>query len=153
VKLDLEIQYATRLRSLPSADEFRSWVTAALAGRRDEAELAIRLVDDEESRQLNHKYRGKDQSTNVLSFPADVPVEVASPLLGDLVICAPVVLRESEEQGKTANAHWAHLVVHGVLHLLGYDHQNTNEASTMESLEKEILFGMNLPDPYKETEA
>jgi probable rRNA maturation factor len=153
VNLDLEIQYATKSQSLPTTDEFRLWVTAALAGRRSEAELAIRLVGDEESRRLNKKYRGKDKSTNVLSFPADFPAEMVSPLLGDLVICAPVVLRESEEQGKTANAHWAHLVVHGVLHLLGYDHQDADEATAMESLEKEILSGMNLPDPYKETEA
>jgi probable rRNA maturation factor len=153
VNLDLDIQHATRLQSLPAADEFRLWVTAALAGRRQEAELAIRLVDDEESRRLNHQYRGKDRPTNVLSFPADLPAEVASPLLGDLVICAPVVLREAEEQGKTEGAHWAHLVVHGVLHLLGHDHQNADEAAEMESLEREILSGMNLPDPYKETEA
>jgi probable rRNA maturation factor len=153
VNLDLDIQHATQLQSLPTTDEFRCWVTAALAGRRQEAELAIRLVDDEESRRLNHKYRGKDRPTNVLSFPADLPAEVESPLLGDLVICAPVVLREAEQQGKTEGAHWAHLVVHGVLHLLGYDHQNADAATAMESLEKEILSGMNLSDPYKETEA
>jgi probable rRNA maturation factor len=153
VNLDLDIQQASKSRSLPTTDEFRVWVTAALAGRREEAELAIRLVDHAESRRLNHQYRGKDKSTNVLSFRSNLPAEVASPLLGDLVICAPVVLREAEEQGKTANAHWAHLVVHGVLHLLGYDHQNADEADAMESLEKEILSGMNLPDPYKETEA
>jgi probable rRNA maturation factor len=153
VNLDLDIQRITQLQGLPTTDEFRMWVSAALAGRRQEAELAIRLVDDEESRRLNHQYRGKDKSTNVLSFLADLPAEVASPLLGDLVICAPVVRREAEQQGKSEYAHWAHMVVHGVLHLLGYDHQNADEATAMESLEREILSGMKLPDPYKETEA
>jgi probable rRNA maturation factor len=153
VNLDLDIQRVTRLQDLPAADEFRMWVATALAGRREEAELAIRLVDDEESRQLNHQYRGKDKSTNVLSFQATLPAEVGSPLLGDLVICAPLVLREAEQQGKTEEAHWAHLVVHGVLHLLGYNHENAVEAAEMESLEKEILSGMNLPDPYEESEA
>jgi probable rRNA maturation factor len=153
VNLDLDIQRITQLQGLPTTDEFRMWVSAALAGRRQEAELAIRLVDDEESRRLNHQYRGKDKSTNVLSFPVDLPEEVASPLLGDLVICAPVVRREAEQQGKSEYAHWAHMVVHGVLHLLGYDHQNADDATAMESLEREILSGMKLPDPYKETEA
>ncbi len=149
MNLDLDIQYASALEeSAPSEAEFRAWVERALAGRRKEAELAIRLVDEEESRQLNHRYRDKDRPTNVLSFPADLPAVVDSPLLGDLVICTPVVLREAREQGKTADAHWAHMVVHGVLHLLGYDHQNAEQAAEMEAMEREILGSMDLPDPY-----
>ncbi len=149
MNLDLDIQCATALEEgVPTEAEFRAWVERTLAGRRQEAELAIRLVDEEESRQLNHRYRAKDRPTNVLSFPADLPAVVNSPLLGDLVICAPVVLREAREQGKIANAHWAHMVVHGVLHLLGHDHQNAEQAAEMEAMEREILGSMDLPDPY-----
>ena len=123
-----------------------------LEGRRDEAELTIRLVDEAESQQLNREYRGKDRPTNVLSFPADLPAVVESPLLGDLVICAPVVLREAKEQGKTVEAHWAHMVVHGVLHLLGYDHQNEQEAAEMEGIEAALLKEMGYRNPYIDEE-
>ena len=118
--------------------------------RRTEAELSIRLVDEAESRELNRHYRGKDRPTNVLSFPAELPPVVQSPLLGDLVICAPLVVQEAQDQDKETLHHWAHLVVHGVLHLVGYDHQNETEAATMEAAEREILAGMGLPDPYQQ---
>ncbi len=152
MKLELDLQTATEVEALPAVTAFEGWVQQVLEGRRDEAELAIRLVDEAESQQLNREYRGKDRPTNVLSFPADLPSVVASPLLGDLVICAPVVLREAKEQGKTEEAHWAHMVVHGVLHLVGYDHQNEQEAAEMEGIEAALLKEMGYRNPYEEEE-
>ena len=152
VRLDLAIGYALPRVGIPAAVSFRRWVAAALAGRIREADLAIRLVDVEEGRALNRHYRGKDYATNVLSFPAELPEGlpkgVKLPLLGDLVICAPVVAREAREQGKPLNAHYAHLTVHGCLHLLGWDHEDPREAEAMEQLERDILAGLGLPDPY-----
>ncbi len=148
--LELEIQIVTAVEEIPPQDSFAQWVRAALRQEREQAELVIRLVDEAESRNLNREYRGKDRPTNVLSFPSDLPAVVASDLLGDLVICVPVVLREAVEQGKSAQAHWAHMVVHGVLHLLGYDHQEESDADAMERLEREVLTSLNIQDPYKE---
>lgn len=133
---------------LPTEGDFVSWLTLALTGKREEAELSIRLVGTEESQGLNHQYRGKDKPTNVLSFPADLPPELELPLLGDLVICVPVVSEEAQEQGKEAIAHWAHMTIHGCLHLLGYDHINDDEAQTMEALETQLLNELGYPDPY-----
>jgi probable rRNA maturation factor len=146
----VHLGYAVPRGGLPSPVSFRRWVAAALHGvkRRKPAELAIRIVDAEEGRALNRDYRGKDYATNVLSFPAELPPGVALPLIGDLAICAPVVLREAAEQGKLARDHWAHLTVHGVLHLLGYDHIEDGEAEAMEALETRILAGLGIADPY-----
>jgi probable rRNA maturation factor len=130
-------------------------VAAALAGRIREADLAIRIVGTREGRALNRHYRGKDYATNVLSFPADVaegvklPKGVRMPLLGDLVLCAPVVAREAKDQDKPLAAHYAHLTVHGALHLLGWNHEDPREAECMEQLEREILAGLDIPDPYQ----
>lgn len=148
--LSLTVQRATRLPGLPSAARIRKWVLAALVGAdyRRAAELNVRLVNAAEGRRLNHRWRGKDCATNVLSFPAAVPEGVPVRLLGDLVICAPVVRREVQEQGKGLEAHWAHLVIHGVLHLLGYDHEAPDEARTMEALEVSVLAALGYPDPY-----
>ena len=150
--LEVSVSYALPRAGLPSAVSFRKWVAAALKGRIREADLAIRIVDEKEGRALNHHYRGKDYATNVLSFPAELPEGlpkgVKFPLLGDLVICAPVVAREAREQGKPLAAHYAHLTVHGCLHLLGWDHEDAREAEAMEQLEREILAGLGLPDPY-----
>jgi len=146
--LRVTLQTATQTKTLPSDADFERWVGAALAGRRDSAELAIRIVDEGEGARLNNRYRHKDYPTNVLSFPAQLPAGVTSELLGDLVICAPVVEREAAEQGKRLEAHWAHLTIHGTLHLLGYDHEDTAQAADMESLETAILAGMGYPDPY-----
>ncbi len=146
-KLRVTVQRATRLRKLPADADFTRWVRAALRGR-GAAELVIRIVDATEGRRLNRRWRGKDRATNVLSFPAGLPVGVALPLLGDLVICAPVVAREAAEQGKTPAAHWAHLTVHGTLHLLGYDHATEAQAVVMEPLETAILGTLGFPDPY-----
>lgn len=132
----------------PDEAAFAGWAAAALAGRRDAAELAIRVVDSAESAALNERYRGKAGPTNVLSFPADIPPELDLPLLGDLVLCEPVVLAEAVAQGKPPVAHWAHLTVHGTLHLLGFDHQTDAEAAVMESLETQILATLGYPDPY-----
>ncbi|MBN6151223.1 rRNA maturation RNase YbeY [Xanthomonas sp. AmX2] len=149
VRLDVGVSYALPRAGLPAAASFRKWVAAALKGRIREADLAIRVVDDKEGRALNHHYRGKDYATNVLSFPAELPEGVKLPLLGDLVICAPVVAREAAEQGKPLNAHYAHLTVHGVLHLLGWDHEHDKDADAMEQLEREILAELGIDDPYR----
>ena len=153
VRLDVAVGYALPRAGLPASVSFRKWVAAALAGRIREADLAIRLVDAKEGRALNRHYRGKDYATNVLSFPADLPEGlpegVRLPLLGDLVLCAPVVAREAREQGKPLTAHYAHLTVHGTLHLLGWDHGDDVEAEAMEQLEREILAGLGIDDPYR----
>lgn len=138
---------------VPAPAQLRRWLRAALRhqGRRD-AEIGVRIVAEAEARELNTRYRLRDptlaKATNVLSFPAELPDWVDSALLGDLVICAPVVVREAAEQGKPAAAHWAHLVVHGTLHLLGYDHQDDRQAAQMEAIETEILGGLGFPPPY-----
>ena len=151
VRLDVAVSYAPAYRPA-GGSQLPQWVAAALKGRIREADLAIRVVDAKEGQSLNRHYRGKDYATNVLSFPAEVPEGlpkgVKFPLLGDLVICAPVVAREAEEQGKALNAHYAHLTVHGVLHLLGWDHEDDKEADAMEQLEREILAELGIADPY-----
>lgn len=145
--VELEIQ---RVGAAPAPDDdaFRRWVGAALAGRRETAELTVRIVDEAEGRALNARWRGRDYATNVLSFPAELPPGVALPLLGDLVVCAPVVAREAAEQGKPEADHWAHLVIHGTLHLLGFDHESESDAVVMEGLERELLAGLGIGDPY-----
>ncbi|MEO8957779.1 MAG: rRNA maturation RNase YbeY [Rudaea sp.] len=137
-------------RDIPSAASFRSWVAAAANGARraKPTEVAIRLVDADEGRELNLRYRHRDYATNVLSFPAELPPGLKLPLLGDLVICAPVVAREATEQGKPLRDHFAHLTIHGVLHLLGYDHENPADAQRMETLEIRILAALGIADPY-----
>jgi probable rRNA maturation factor len=146
----LSVGYAVPRRGIPAAASFRVWVEAALRGakRRKQAELAIRIVGLDEGRALNRDYRHKDYATNVLSFPTELPPGVQLPLIGDLAICAPVVAREAAEQGKRERDHWAHLTVHGVLHLLGYDHIEDADAETMEALETRILAGLGIADPY-----
>lgn len=135
---------------VPDESNMRRWITAALAGHDapDDCEVSLRLVDTAEMSSLNETYRGKSGPTNVLSFPADLPAGIAAPLLGDIVICAPVVRTEAEQQGKTLEAHWAHMLVHGTLHLLGYDHVEDADAQAMESLETVILASLNYACPY-----
>ena len=146
--IELDLQLSGEHDDIPADEDFHRWVGAALAGH-ETAELTIRIVDREESHALNHQYRGKDRPTNVLSFPAELPPGVDIPLLGDIVICAPLVAEEASEQEKTNRAHWAHLTVHGVLHLLGHDHQADEEAEEMERLEISILHGLGFADPYE----
>ncbi len=147
--MSLELQLASEVDDLPAESDFKTWAETALedAERRG---LVIRIVDEAESRQLNRDYRGKDSPTNVLSFPFEASPGVPNEHLGDLVICAPVVKREAKEQGKVESHHWAHMVIHGVLHLRGHDHQDNAEAEIMENLERQLLAGLGLPDPYLE---
>ena len=151
--LRIHVERVSALPRLPSERSLRAWAHAALAGRREDAELCIRVVDEAEMQALNARYRGKDYPTNVLSFPAEFPRGVKLPLLGDIVLCAGVVRHEAQEQRKPERAHWAHMVVHGTLHLLGLDHQRPRQASHMEGLERRILGAMGLPDPYTPTAA
>lgn len=136
----------------PEAQSFQDWVTTTLQGRVEHASVAIRIVDEVESQSLNAAYRGKDKPTNVLSFPFElppgVPLEATDHMLGDLVICAPVVKQEAFEQHKHEHHHWCHMVIHGTLHLLGFDHILDEDAEIMEQLERELLASLGLPDPY-----
>lgn len=146
----IDLQVASESRSLPSEEQLTTWATAAVRDERDEAEISIRIVDAEEGQELNNQWRQKDYATNVLSFPSDLPEELGLPLLGDLVICAPVVEREADEQQKTLTSHWAHMVIHGTLHLLGYDHIEDDEAEAMEALETRIMKSLAFNDPYED---
>lgn len=149
--IELDLQLASDAAELPGEADFQRWCELALRQRTADSELTIRLVDEAEARELNHTWRHKDYATNVLSFPAEIPDGILDiPLLGDLVICAPVVAREAVEQGKLLTAHWAHLVIHGCLHLLGYDHIEDAEAEEMETLERELLAELGHPDPYND---
>jgi probable rRNA maturation factor len=147
-RIELDVQYASEAANLPSEADLQRWALAALQAERAFVELTIRIVDEAESQALNRDYRQRDRPTNVLSFPFEAPPGAVSDLLGDLVICAPVVAREASEQGKPLAAHWAHMVVHGVMHLLGYDHEKDDEAERMESLEKERLAALGIDNPY-----
>jgi probable rRNA maturation factor len=148
MRLQLVVQRETSAAGLPGTAVLRRWAQAALAGAgRGVAEVTVRLVDEAESRRLNHHYRGRRKPTNVLSFSYDPPAGRHG-LLGDLVICAPVVAREAAAQGKRLRAHWAHMVVHGIMHLRGFDHVQATDATVMEALETRTLKRLGLPDPY-----
>lgn len=147
-RVTIDLQNACESGLVPAETDLQQWADAGWQGEGD-TEITLRVVDETESAELNSRYRGKDSPTNVLSFPFDVPEGVELELLGDLVICADVVKREAEEQGKTLQAHWAQMVIHGMLHLQGYDHQNDQEAEIMESLEIRLLGELGFPDPYQ----
>lgn len=145
----VDLQIATEnIEGLPTEEQIVQWATGAVQPEGNEVEMTVRIVDEAESHELNLTYRGKDRPTNVLSFPFECPDEVELPLLGDLVICRQVVEREAAEQEKPLMAHWAHMIVHGCLHLLGYDHIEDDEAEEMESLETQIMQGLGFDDPY-----
>lgn len=147
--LDLQVALAqSQGAELPGQAALEQWVAAALEGQMAEAELTIRLVENDESAALNKQYRDRQGPTNVLSFPFEAPADVPLPLLGDLIICVPLVASEAQEQGKSVRAHWAHLVVHGVLHLRGYDHIDDSDAREMEDLERKIMAYLGFDDPY-----
>lgn len=148
MSIHVDLQIACEATDIPSAADFTRWVETVLKQQHTEGELCIRIVDSEESRELNRDYRDKDKSTNVLSFPFEVPPGIPLTLLGDLVICAEVVAQEACEQQKPAQNHWAHMVVHGTLHLLGFDHINDDEAEQMEALERVLLAQLDIADPY-----
>ncbi|MCE2593575.1 rRNA maturation RNase YbeY [Motilimonas cestriensis] len=143
----LDLQLACNDEShLPSFENIETWLNATIS--LEEAELTVRIVDNQESQQLNCDYRGKDKPTNVLSFPFEAPPGIELPLLGDLIVCKQVVEQEATEQGKPLMAHWAHMLVHGSLHLLGYDHIDDDEAEEMEGLETQIMQQLGFVDPY-----
>ncbi|EGU60449.1 metal-binding heat shock protein [Vibrio nigripulchritudo ATCC 27043] len=149
MSIELDLQLAVENENgLPSEAQLNEWLSKTVSQFQKDAEVTIRIVDEEESHQLNHEYRGKDKPTNVLSFPFEAPPGIEMDLLGDLIICKQVVEVEAKEQEKTVLAHWAHMVVHGSLHLLGYDHIEDEEAEEMESLETEIMQSMGFEDPY-----
>ena len=133
---------------VPSEEKFLLWSGAVLGPVMEQAELTLRITDESEMITLNKTYRNKDSVTNVLSFPMDIPEEFDLPLLGDIVICAAVVNQQAIEQNKSEDAHWAHMVIHGILHLLGYDHINDDEADEMESKEIELLKQLGYSNPY-----
>ncbi len=146
--ITLDLQLASDSSGLPAAAQLQQWLEAAILPFQAEAEVTVRIVGSSESQQLNHDYRGKDKPTNVLSFPFQCPPGIELPLLGDLVICAPVVAAEAAEQHKSLHAHWAHMVVHGSLHLLGFDHINDDDAAQMEAEEITILQQLGFTNPY-----
>ena len=146
--ITLDLQLAFDAPDLPTETQFQQWLDAAVLPFQAEAEVTIRIVGNAESQQLNFDYRGKDKPTNVLSFPFQCPPGIELPLLGDLVICAPVVAMEAQQQNKTLSAHWAHMVVHGCLHLLGFDHINDDDAEQMEAEEVTILQQLGFTNPY-----
>lgn len=156
--VNVELQVACRTETIPNQDEIRGWIedTLRMSGNADTGEygVVVRVVDERESRALNYRFRQQDKATNVLAFPATGGDPVAGPPappslpLGDLAVCAPVLEREARQQGKTPAAHWGHLLVHGTLHLLGYDHQDERDAAQMERLETGILAERGVADPY-----
>jgi len=144
----IEVQIASQARGLPTVAQLQRWAQAALCMTGGSPELTVRIVDEAESAELNRTYRRAPGPTNVLSFPFESPKQAQLSLLGDVVICAPVVEKEAREQNKTAEAHWAHMVVHGTLHLLGYDHRDDSDAARMESEERRVLAELGFSDPY-----
>ena len=146
----IEIQTVFKSNGQPDQGQIQRWVDAALEGFGQDAEIVVRIVDEQESAELNEQYRHKPGPTNILSFPVEVPESIELNLLGDLVVCAPVLEKEALEQNKTLIDHWAHIIVHGVLHLLGYDHIDETQAELMESKEITILNTLNIENPYRQ---
>lgn len=148
MKLTLELVEGDLPAGVPTAELLQTWAGAAYLAE-EPVVVSLNVVGEEASRELNRDYRGKDKPTNVLSFPMEMPaIGDQLPILGDLAVCASVVEREAQEQGKALEAHWAHMLVHGVLHLQGYDHIEDAEAEEMEALERDILAKLGYPDPY-----
>ncbi|MBL4826953.1 MAG: rRNA maturation RNase YbeY [Spongiibacteraceae bacterium] len=148
MNLSLDIQIADDDSDHPPPAEFERWIKAAIGDRLSEAQLSLRIVTKQEITTLNATYRGQTKTTNVLSFPAQLPDYIPVPLLGDLVICSAVVENEAKEQNKSSPSHWAHMVIHGTLHLLGYDHIDEGDAEIMENLEIDILNSLDIANPY-----
>lgn len=150
-ELTVDMQRAFEAPGVPADADFERWAAVAWLGS-DPSEVTIRIVADDESAELNSQYRGKSGPTNVLSFPFEAPAGITVPLAGDLIICAPVVEKEATEQQKTLMEHWAHMVVHGMLHLQGYDHIDDNDAEVMEALEIRLLAQLGFSNPYETEE-
>lgn len=149
-EVSLDIQIAYQHLSTPNDKEFTQWVNLILSNQPENLELTIRVVNNQESQLLNYQYRNKDKPTNVLSFPFEVPEGIELNLLGDLVICADVVAEEAKQQNKNIKSHWAHMVLHGCLHLLGYDHIEDREAEEMEAIEIKLMKTLGFDNPYLE---
>ena len=148
MSIEVAVQYAIDWPDLPDKGKLKLWAETALEGLKENAELTIRIVDEDEGTQLNEQWRKSQGPTNVLSFSHEGELEIAPDLLGDIVVCAPVVTREAKEQNKNIDAHWAHMVIHGILHLNGFDHVEPEDADTMENLEIKILEELNYNNPY-----
>lgn len=147
----MDIQNVSGYDSLPTNESIIQWAGLALDEQHKDAEITLRVVDTEEGLKLNKAWRNKDLATNVLSFPVGEPIEHAPNLLGDIVVCAPIVVKEAKEQKKDVESHWAHLIIHGILHLQGYDHQSDEEAHEMESKEINIMDKLGYNNPYETT--
>ncbi len=153
IELTTAVQNVSSERGVPGSGLIETWaVTAYRKVAQENAELTVRIVDEADGRYLNEKYRNMASATNVLSFPFDDPPNLKTDILGDIVACAPVISREAQEQGKTLHAHWAHLVVHGVLHLCGYHHDIDDDARIMQRLESEIVEHLGFPNPYSNSD-
>ncbi|MEE9159231.1 MAG: rRNA maturation RNase YbeY [Gammaproteobacteria bacterium] len=149
MSVEIDVQYAVMADGLPSVSDIETWIGAVVRGRRKNVQLTVRIVDEEEGTELNERWRQARGPTNVLSFPSEGLEAIAPDLLGDVVICAPVVESEAREQGKSLTAHWTHMVIHGTLHLLGFDHVDEDHAREMELLEAQILKELGYSDPYE----
>ena len=149
MSIQLDVQVVSNNLDIPKATEFKIWANSVPIDC--ETSLCLRIVDEEEAKTLNKKYRKIDKATNVLSFPAEIPSQLKIDFLGDIVICAPVVTLEAQEYNKDVKNHWAHLFIHGILHLQGYDHEKETDAVKMESLEIKILHSLGIPNPYEPT--
>lgn len=146
--IELELQIASDAKTLPHPSQFKEWTSSVLSERFEEAELTIRIVDEAEMSDLNKQYRNKKGPTNVLSFPQENHPDVEITLLGDIIICAPIVEKEAIDNDKELLSHWAHMVIHGIYHLLGYDHQNDEDAKEMEELEIQTMLELGFKSPY-----
>ncbi len=145
--IQLDVQLAAEDANIPSVSEFKIWAEKIPSSDIDSS-VCLRIVDENEARDLNKRYRNIDKATNVLSFPAEIPIELGLNFLGDVVICAPIVFQEAQAQEKDLNSHWAHLLVHGILHLQGYDHDNDKQSKEMEALEIDTLERLGIENPY-----
>ena len=150
--IDVDVQFVAQSSQIPDRQSIKMWARTVLADHNKDTELVIRVVDEDEGIELNKKWRQSDSPTNVLSFPVSDIEAINHNILGDIIICAPVVVREARKQGKSNDAHWAHMVIHGVLHLLGHDHITKEDAGIMETLETDILANLGYADPYTNLE-
>lgn len=146
----LDFQIVSQSKQIPEKTQFQYWVNAVLSDHSEDSEVVIRVVDEEEMIRSNEQYRGEQGTTNILSFAFEAPKGFDSALLGDLLLCAPVIEKEALQQNKPLNHHWAHMIIHGALHLLGYDHVNDTDAQVMEAKEIEILKTIKISNPYQE---
>ena len=144
----INVEYVSNASELPAEVKIAHWAQAALEGYERDVEVGVRIVDESEIIQLNQRFRKKAEPTNVLSFPFEDPPGTQTDVLGDVVVCAPIVSSQAQTEGKPLSAHWAHMVVHGIMHLRGYDHETPKEADAMEHMETRILEGLGFPDPY-----